>query len=71
VLQFPPPTKLIVYFQALYILIKLMEFRLKVLDNEENEKKISDLIIETRASVNKFKIRNQVHVYRVSIGYGA
>ena len=52
-------------------MIKLMEFRLKVLDNEENEKKISDLIIETRASVNKFKIRNQVHVYRVSIGYGA
>jgi hypothetical protein len=44
---------------------------LKVLDNEENEKKISDLIIETRASVNKFKIRNQVHIYRVSIGYGA
>jgi hypothetical protein len=51
--------------------VSLMEFRLKVLDNEENEKKISDLIIETRASVNKFKIRNQVHIYRVSIGYGA
>ena len=46
-----------------------MEYRLKVLDNEENEKKISDLIIETRASVNKFKVRNQV--YRVSIGYSA
>ena len=46
-----------------------MEYRLKVLDNEENEKKMSDLIIETRASVNKFKVRNQV--YRVSIGYGA
>lgn len=47
------------YTKALYILIKLMEYRLEVLGNEENEKKISDLIIETRASVNKFKVKNQ------------
>ncbi|CAG2239545.1 unnamed protein product [Mytilus edulis] len=47
------------YTKALYILMKLMDYRLKVLGNGESEQKIADLIIEARASVNKLKSRNQ------------
>ncbi|CAC5411758.1 unnamed protein product [Mytilus coruscus] len=47
------------YTKALYILMKLMDYRLKVLGNRESEQKIADLIIEARASVNKLKSRNQ------------
>lgn len=36
-----------------------MEYRLKVLDQEENERKISDMILEARASVSRFRLKNQ------------